>query len=436
MYRCYFLSEKKEIIDDGMFVFMKTPHSYTGENYVEFHTHGNPYLLNKILGAIVKSGEARKALPGEFSFRAFQNGKMDLSQVEAVADLIASESYENIKASAKILKGEFKRSFFSMKENLVNILAQVELDIDFSDQDISTINYEKIAKNLEIWLEKVNVLCRRYEETIPLREGISTIFVGAPNSGKSTLFNRLLGEDRSIVSKTKGTTRDVVKEKVYFKDLLLLLSDTAGIRTDPGPLEKEGIVRSYGELDKAQLVFLLIGLKDKITKGDFWEEEEVSFIREMLKKLYSINRKAKIFLLLNKIDRIEKENIDDFKQLFLSRLSSEEIKEVSFYTLPISAKEGLGLGLLKEKVLESFSVIASPFQEEGTEVTRKRHYHLLQKASERIKQAIYMIREDRYSPDILCQELRMALDFMGEITGEVSSEDLLNHIFSNFCIGK
>ena len=437
MYRCYFLDNKKELIDDGIFVYMKSPKSYTGEDCVEFHVHGNPYLLNKIMATAIEGGEVRKALPGEFSFRAFQNGNLDLSQAEAVSDLIHSESLHGIKTSANILAGGLKKSIFSLKEELIEILAQVELDIDFSEQGVSNISYEDLGKSLEQWTLKVKNICDRFQESTPLREGALTVFVGAPNSGKSTLFNRMIGEDRSIVSNIQGTTRDVVRERISFASMLLLLSDTAGIRDDPELIEEEGIKRSYAELKRAQLILFLIGIKESRKKGEeLWNKEELSFVEKTLKKLYEVNRKAHCFLLLNKIDSLDKEEAKNIEKNFLSRTSFKEKENIAFQVLPISAKEGLGLKELKEKILASFSLSHTSIPEEGTEITRKRHYHLLKEASMRVKAASSMIEKKEHSPDILAQELWMALDLLGEITGEVSSEDLLNRIFSSFCIGK
>ena len=436
MYRCYFLDKKKEIIDDGMFVLMKAPNSYTGENCVEFHVHGNPYLLNRIVALAIETGKVRKALPGEFSFRSFQNGKLDLSQAEAVSDLISSESFQTIKSSANILAGGLKNTLSYIKEKLMYALAQVELDIDFSDQGVSAIQYEDLARDLKKWIKKVSTICDYFQETIPLREGLSVVFIGAPNSGKSTLFNRILGENRSIVSKMKGTTRDVVKESISFGQTLLLLSDTAGIRKNPELVEEEGIKRSYEELKRASIILFLVGIKENRQKGDdFWDKEELSFVEKTLRELYDVNREGQCFLLLNKIDSLTPKEVNHVKESFLSSICIKKEESIPYHIVPISAKEGFGMEILKEKILGSLHFKYS-IPEDGTEITRKRHYHLLKEASVRVKAAIQMIEKKEYSPDILAQELRMALDFVGEITGEVSSEDLLHHIFSKFCIGK
>jgi len=418
LYRVLLKNNEGEKIDDAMFVFMRGPNSFTGEDVVEVHLHGNPYILQRCVSAFIQLGFVRAARAGEFSFRAFQNGKLDLSQAEAVMDLISSKSALGAAFALNSLLGNTKSFIDEAKKELLHYLAEVEVDIDFADQGVSVINYENWSKNLEKWVQKIEQARERFLKTAPLREGIRVSIVGLPNSGKSTLFNLLLGESRSIVSNIAGTTRDVVREQITLGGLLLLLSDTAGLRNTSDAIEAEGIARSYGEVGGAQLILLVIDAKELLLGG-------ATFLRKQTQDIHSRNERARTLIILNKQDLLsEKERIECLNSAHELKLSG----------LGMSAKTGDGLKLLEDKILQEFSPENS--EEEGFQIGRTRHYELLGRATKHVRGAIENVKKGELLPDLLSGDLRAALSDLGEITGEVSADDVLNYIFAEFCIGK
>ncbi len=417
-YRCHLKDHEAKTIDDAMFVFMQGPHSFTGEDIVEIHLHGNPYILQRCVSAFLHKGLVRAAQPGEFSFRAFQNGKMDLSQAEAVSDLIASKSDTAAAYALNSLLGNTKSFIDSLKSDLVRYLAEVEVDIDFSDQGLSVINYNKWCAQLEEWRGKIEKAREHFARSSPLREGIRVSLVGEPNSGKSTLFNLMLGENRSIVSATAGTTRDVVRDQIQLGSLLLLLSDTAGLRETTDHIEAEGIARSYGEVSGAHLVLLVLDVSVSANKNKEAIERQVAAIRKK-------NEKAYIVLILNKQDLLSPNDLAIIQKLQ---------KELPCAALSMCAKSGEGLKQLENQVLRSFSVENTG--DEGFQIGRTRHYELLGTAAAFVGEAIEKVGRGETLPDLLSGDLRAALSVLGEITGEVSTDDVLNYIFAEFCIGK
>ncbi len=412
LYRCVLRSARGPL-DDGMFVWMKGPHSFTGEHVVELHLHGNPYLLRKVMRELLAQG-AREALPGEFSFRAFRNGKLSLEQAESVADLIGSQSEESARRALDQLMGSGKRELELLKKEIIDRLAEIEVDIDFSDQGLSVLDYDKWSEKLRRWQERVAKLRQEFVDSQPLREGIRLALVGAPNSGKSSLFNRLLGEDRSIVSTEAGTTRDVVREALYLKGLLFRLSDTAGLRDTENLIESQGIDRSYGELRSAQVaVWIFDGMAQ--------DEDFVSRWQILQKHLPS---QAKVLAVWNKADQVPMP-----PELWLRFFQTQKIPLVA-----VSALTGQGI----DEFINQLCGIFQTQRLEGQDffLNRWRHYEVLGAASEAVDAALEKVKKGEIFPDLLSTDLRMALAKIGEITGEFSSEDLLHHIFAEFCIGK
>lgn len=413
--RCLVVRRDGSHMDDGLFVWMKSPHSFTGEDVIELHLHGNPLLLNSITGEALAHG-ARNALPGEFSFRAFQNGKISLSQAESISDLISSKTPLAAEWALEHLLGRSKGALLELKERIAHSLAQVEVDIDFSDQGVSVIDYNALADGLSRWCLDVEQFRKAFLDSVPLREGIKLALVGAPNSGKSSLFNQLLFEDRSIVSEEAGTTRDVVRESLTISGLVFQISDTAGLRSAPNSIEAQGIDRSYGELRTADMALWVID-------GSQETGSALGDIRTRWKNLREQSH-GHFLLVWNKSDLSPD----------ISRDWQDFLKESGLSFATLSAKTGAGLTDLKAKIIAYFQ----SQERDGTSflVGRMRHYEVLGKAVHAVEAAIQKVRDGETLPDLLSSDLREALSCLGEISGDFTNEDLLGHIFSKFCIGK
>lgn len=411
LYRCKVRDHAGQQIDDGMFVFMRAPRSFTGEDVVEIQMHGNPMILNRAVGAIVRTGRVRPAERGEFSFRAFRNGKIDLSQAEGILDLINSRTPIDADLALAALEGKTKNQLAELKSRLLALLAEVEIDIDFSDQDLSVLDYGRWTAELQSWAEEVVRARKRFELAKPLRDGVRVALVGAPNSGKSTLFNALLGDDRSIVSAVAGTTRDVVRESFVFGGVFFRLSDTAGLRVTKDEVEAKGIERSLGEIRGAHLVLLVLD-------GAAPEQLSADYLIARKNEIHSANPGVQILAILNKADLVAGLDV-------LSKKSPD--------VLFVSAKTGSGLDVLSERVRDAFLVIEP---DSGLEIGRERHFELLGRAIVCVEEAARLVESGDARPDLLSSSLRGAMMHLGEITGEVTSDDVLNFIFSEFCIGK
>ncbi len=411
-YRCLAKDKTGRSIDDGMLVYMRNPKSFTGEDVVEVQLHGNPLILNRFVEATLNQKHVRPAARGEFTFRAFRNGKIDLSQAEGILDLIHSRTPTGAEVALSALEGKTKNRLAELKQKLVSLLAEVEVDIDFSDQGLSILNYKRWKEELSNWINEINQARRKFDRSKPLREGIRIALVGAPNSGKSTLFNTLLGENRSIVSDIAGTTRDVVRESFVLGDLLFLVSDTAGIRSTNDTIEKEGIERSLGEIRNAHLVLLLVD-------GTSPTQASEEYLKNQAARVAQENPAAKLLTVINKVDLVEE------REGLFRRFPGE---------LFLSAKNGAGLNELEQAIRTQFQSVQ--MDEQGLEIGRARQYELLGKAAECVDEAIRLVETGDAQPDLLSSSLRSALAHLGEITGEVTNDDVLNFIFSEFCIGK
>jgi tRNA modification GTPase len=418
LYRALVRRADGTALDDAMFVWMKGPHSFTGEDVVELHLHGNPYLLRRVLQAVLEGG-AREAMPGEFSFRAFRNGKLTLAQAESINDLISSKSEESSRRSLSQLLGHGTKEIALLKRELVDRLAEIEVDIDFSDQGLSLLDYDAWSEKLHRWQKRVEALRQEFLDSRPISEGVRLALVGAPNSGKSSLFNRMLGEDRSIVSQQAGTTRDVVRESIYLKDVLFRLADTAGIRTTEDAIEAEGIDRSFGEVRTAQAVIWVLDALAEEAEGSS------STLPERWATLQShLDPSARVILACNKADlvKLTPKNVENFA------------KSAGLPLNFVSASTGEAIRGLIHDLVSSF---AKSHTESGNfALSRWRHFEVLGSAYEAVAAAREKVRIGERYPDLLAIDLRTALSKVGEISGEFSSEDLLHHIFAEFCIGK
>ena len=402
-----FMHDEEKILDEVVVSVYKNPRSYTGEDLVEISGHGSPFVLQQIIDACVKKG-ARLAKPGEFTQRAFLNGKMDLTQAEAVADLIASNTASSQKAALHNIRGGFSNQLKDLREKLLRFSALIELELDFSQEDVEFADREQLNVLVEEVDKVTTSLINSFQLGNVIRNGISVAIIGKPNAGKSTLLNTLLNEDRAIVSEIPGTTRDTIEEVLNIDGILFRLIDTAGIRqhtTDA--IESVGVKRSLEKMKQADLVLYVFDVKELTS--------ELRTIRSELE-----TNKIKFLLVANKID--EGSEIE-LKQ----KLRDQE--NVVF----VSAKNGSHLDVLKERMVDT--VWQGQVQMESTIVTNARHFHALQQ----LHSSLVDVKKGlatKLPGDLLALDIRRSLHFLGEITGEITSEDQLDYIFSKFCIGK
>ncbi|MEO2152950.1 MAG: tRNA uridine-5-carboxymethylaminomethyl(34) synthesis GTPase MnmE [Aquificota bacterium] len=396
-------------IDEAVVIYYKAPHSYTGEDMAEINLHGNPLILKKVLNLLLESG-ARLAEPGEFTKRAFLNGKLDLTQAEAVAELIGAKTELARKLALNQLQGALSREIKPLREELLMLLALVESSIEFEEEDIPTIEKDELQRRLEKILKQVNKLLQTAATGKALRQGIKLAIVGKPNVGKSSLFNRLLGSERAIVTDIAGTTRDYIEETINIKGIPISLIDTAGIRETADVVEKIGVQRSLQKLKEADLIIIVLDASNPDL-----EEEDLKLIN-LVKET-----KKPLLVVLNKIDKGQK-------------LDTKKIPIPNVEVVKVSAKTGEGIEELKEKILQKVGVQTA---EGGNIYISVRHEQLLKKAKKALENALTYLREGEfYSPEILMLDLREAAEALGEILGEITTEDILGQIFSTFCIGK
>lgn len=400
------LRDAEGAIDEGLLTFFPGPHSYTGEDVAEISVHGSPYIQQRMLEALVEAG-ARLALPGEFTQRAFLNRKLDLSQAEAVADLIASGSQAAHKLALQQLRGGYSQRIEGLREQLISLSALVELELDFGEEDVQFADRAELTKLLDGIVLVCDELIGSFRYGNAVKQGVPVAIVGAPNSGKSTLLNALLQEDRAIVSDIPGTTRDTVEETISLGGVLFRFIDTAGIRQTKDSVEKLGIERSYKKAAEASIVVLL-GDAGTLSEGAF------STQAEMLRK--RIGEGPMILPVLNKSD-----------------LEPKSTKKNASTVLHISAKNGDGLDALRTCFTEHVRSLNTA--ESDIVVTNARHVEALTNARTALLSAKKGV-QDSISGELLATDLRQAQYHLGAITGQITVEDLLGSIFSRFCIGK
>ena len=407
--------DTRKNIDEVLLAVMHSPKSFTGEDVVEISCHGGSLPLNKILSLTIKSG-ARLAEPGEFTKRAFLNGRLNLLQAEAVIDIIKSKSDTALESAMNQLQGGLAKQIASIRNKLIDILAEIETDIDFPEEDIEFKNKLEFKKGLESVLTEIGQLVDSYRYGKIYREGVSVVIAGRPNVGKSSLMNALLNEDRSIVTSIPGTTRDTIEEGLNINGLTIKIVDTAGIRESEGLVEQEGIKRTQRAIEGAGLIIFLLDGSEGL------REEDKDLIKEIKQK------NKPVIIAINKIDIISAtegtEDTENYKKLNI------------FYAciVKISALKNIGLNELKNKI---FDIIYNGHCKtpEGIFITRERHRELLSKAHDSLNKALHAINQN-LSSEFIAADLRLALESLGEITGETYSEDVLNRIFQEFCIGK
>ncbi|MBR4166980.1 MAG: tRNA uridine-5-carboxymethylaminomethyl(34) synthesis GTPase MnmE [Bacteroidales bacterium] len=409
--------EDGSIVDEVLASVFKAPHSYTGENSVEISCHASSFVASEILRLLCDAG-ARMAEPGEFTRRAFVNGKMDLAQAEAVADVISSSSSASLKVAINQLRGGFSSELKEIRKRLLEITSLLELELDFSEEDVEFADRGKLSALLDEVLNHITSLASSFRQGNAIRNGVPVAIVGAVNAGKSTLLNSLLGDDRAIVSDIPGTTRDTVEETITVDGILFRFIDTAGLRESGDEIEKIGISRSLKKLSEAQIVLAVLDSTDSA-------EVNETIINDIVSKIDPVEQL--LMVLFNKVDIIAPNtNVT----LLNNNVSSTNSKVIKLY---ISAKDGSGLDLLKKQLVLSQKDIT--LDSDHSIVTNFRHYEALQKATsalEKVRSSITL----GLTPDLLAEDLRDALAYLGSITGEVTPDEVLGQIFERFCIGK
>ena len=402
-----FIKDGEKIVDEVMAVRLKAPKSYTCEDIVEINCHGGTLVSEKVLELVLRNG-ARHAESGEFTKRAFMNGRIDLSQAEAVMDIIQGKTEKSVSLSLDQLRGDLRDKVNEFKKALLDITAHVNVVLDYPEEGIDDPLPVELRDNLEKVYEEANRLIDSYDTGKKIKEGIKTVIVGKPNVGKSTLLNALLREERAIVTHIAGTTRDVIEEIINIKGIPLVLADTAGIRKTDDIVENIGVEKSKQFIEKADLVLLVLDASKEL------ENEDIEVINQIKEN------KKKVIVLLNKIDLNKKINLEGY--------NLENIVE-------ISAKDNIGIEDMQEKI---YSYIVEEDVENSSEkliITNIRHKTALEKTKDAIKNIFETI--DMGLPmDLISVDLKEALDSLSEITGEISSEDILDHVFGNFCVGK
>ncbi len=394
-------------VDDGMVVVFPAPRSFTGEDVVELHCHGGPVIVDLLLQSLLSSG-ARMARPGEFSRRAFLNDRMDLAQAEAVADLIEAGSSQAARAALRSLQGEFSDRVHRLAESVTELRVYVEAAMDFPEEEIDFLSDATVADRIETLSKAFTELTASATQGALLREGMTVVLAGAPNVGKSSLLNRLTGQPSAIVTHLPGTTRDVLRERISIEGMPLHVIDTAGLRDAVDPVEAEGVRRARQEMEKADLVLLLVDAAET-------DPDTVIEMRDM-----SIPEEVPVTVVRNKVD-----------------LTSEppgvrSPDGAGGPTIGISALHGQGIADLRRHLEERVGYEPAA---EGAMSARRRHLDALDRARGHVRRGAIQLLEHG-APELMAEELRLAHHCLGEITGEISSEDLLGRIFSSFCIGK
>jgi len=386
-------------IDDVIATIFRGPKSFTGEDIVEIACHGSTFIQQSIIELLLQNG-ATMAQAGEFSKRAFFNGKMDLSQTEAIADLIHSTSSAAHQVAMNQMRGGFSNDLKVLREKLIHFASMIELELDFSEEDVEFADRTELHKLVSEVIEHVNKLVQSFKLGNAIKNGVQTVIVGRPNAGKSTLLNGLLNEERAIVSDIPGTTRDTLEESLTINGLEFKLIDTAGIREAKDTIEKLGIERTFEKINQSAIVVYLYDINSTTAE-------------EVEKDLATLNQNASIVVIANKADLSQTNVIEN--AILISALKKEGVEEVKTALYNTVVEEGFNL--------------------ESTIITNARHYESLIRTNEDLQKVIDGI-DSGLSGDFVAMDIRQALHHLGTITGEISTDELLGNIFANFCIGK
>jgi len=399
------IRDGETILDEVLVSLFVGPHSYTKEHVVEISTHGSQYIIESIIKLLIRRG-ARAAKPGEFTLRAFLNGGMDLSQAEAVADLIASNSASSHQVAMQQMRGGFSSELQVLREQLIHFASMIELELDFGEEDVEFANRDQLRDLINKIHRVLYRLISSFEQGNVMKNGVPVVIAGKPNVGKSTLLNALLNEERAIVSEIAGTTRDTIEDEMSIKGVVFRFIDTAGIRETADIIESKGVERTREKMKQAKLIMYLF---DPVVQGS----EEIS---EQLEELITLG--IPFVGIVNKKDLLDESlirSLDSFKLNF------------------ISAREKQGIDELKDEILRKVNL--HKISNDDVIVTNIRHVEALQKTEEALGRVLYGL-DNPVTSDFLAMDIKQALYYLGEITGTVTTDDLLDNIFSKFCIGK
>ncbi len=400
------IRQKGEIIDEVVVSLFIAPRSFTKENVVEISCHGSTYIIQQIIQLFINLG-ARLAQPGEFTQRAYLNGQYDLAQAEAIAELIAADSAAAHQAALYQMRGGFSQEIQQLREKLIHFASLIELELDFSEEDVEFADRVELRKLVEGILDKVKHLIQSFSLGNVIKNGVPTVIAGKPNVGKSTLLNALLNEEKAIVSDIPGTTRDVIEDEITLEGIRFRFIDTAGIRDTNDKVEAIGVQRTYEKLKQAALILYLFDLQTSRLDEVL---EETKFLEELDIPLIRVG---------NKLDQASPDLVN-------------ALQDTDDMVL-ISAASGQQLDMLKQTIIHQFSL--NQIQSQSAIVTNSRHYESLRKAQESLQQ-VYSGIHQGITHDFLAQDIRHSLYALGEITGDITTDDLLGTIFSKFCIGK
>lgn len=402
--------DSKITIDEVILIFYKAPHSYTKEDVVEINCHGGVFVTQRILALVIKNG-ARLARPGEFTFRAFLNGRIDLAQAEAVADLIHAKTEASRLSSFAQLEGFLSQELKEISHKLIDFCSLLELELDFSEEEIELLNRSDFITEVKEVQRKLQRLTASFQMGRLAREGVKLVITGKPNVGKSSLLNRLAKEDRAIVTEIPGTTRDPLEVQLDINGMLFRVFDTAGIKKSSDRIEQEGIRRAWKHLESADIII-------HVFDGSFRLEKEDNEITDKIKSL----KPLRVLRVINKCD-------------LQQQIEKDQINKDNVPIITVSATRGDGIDELEKQLYQDVIEMEKNVSSENVIVTNVRHWETLTKALACLDEAIHEA-EAEVSSEFIALYLRDALNYLGQITGQVTSEDILNNIFSKFCIGK
>tara|TARA_R110000765_G_scaffold2912_1_gene9073 strand:- start:31326 stop:32723 length:1398 start_codon:yes stop_codon:yes gene_type:complete len=409
-----YIKDSSAVLDQVLISIFKNPHSYTGEDIIEISCHGSPYIQQQIIQLFLRNG-CRTADAGEFTLRAFLNGKMDLSQAEAVADLISSDNAASHQIAVQQMRGGFSNEIKNLRAELLNFASLIELELDFSEEDVEFADRTQFKELLTRIQKVLKSLIDSFAVGNVIKNGIPVAIVGEPNVGKSTLLNAFLNEERALVSDIAGTTRDTIEDEIAIGGIGFRFIDTAGIRETEDVIEGMGIKRTFEKIEQAQVILLLVDGSKLLA-----DDQKLKNIVIDYEKIKNQNPQKPLVLLINKADTLS-ESDKEFIGQYLNNINY------------LSAKTGEGVEALKNSLLEFVNTGA--LRNNETIVTNTRHYNSLLKALEEIEKVQFGMKEN-LSSDLMAIDVREALYHLGEITGQVTNDELLGNIFANFCIGK
>lgn len=399
-----FTAAEGVVIDEGIAIYFKAPHSFTGEDVLELQGHGGPVVMDMLLKRVISLG-ARLARPGEFSERAFLNDKVDLAQAEAIADLIDAASEQAARSAMRSLQGEFSAKVNTLVESLIRLRIYIEAALDFPEEEIDFLSEGKVGEQTQTLLQQIEQLQKEAKHGALLREGMSIVIAGRPNAGKSSLLNALAGRESAIVTDIAGTTRDVLREHISINGVPLHIIDTAGLRETSDVVEQEGVRRALTAIESADRILLMVDIRQRGHLAELQQEF-----------LQNLPRQIPVTIVFNKID--------------LDRQQAHFEAEPA--TLYLSAKHGQGLDLLRDHLLDCVGYSQTL---EGGFIARRRHLDAIERAQTHIEHGLTQLKATR-AGELLADDLRHAQEALSEITGQFTADDLLGRIFNSFCIGK